>query len=67
MKIGQLTKDIKKYKFSLDDKKLKNRVKSSLLGISEVYTKYLKRAKPVNAYTIEDLEIGIDKMLKILN
>lgn len=58
-------KDIKKYKFYLDDSTIKSQVKDSLLGVCDQYVKYVKIAKPVNAYSLEDIEIAIDKMLKI--
>ncbi len=63
--MDQILKDVKKYKFYLDDSSIKAQVKDSLMGICDQYVKYIKKAKPTNAYSLEDIEIAIDKMLKI--
>lgn len=59
-------KDIKKYKFFLEDSTLKSHMKQAIMGtISESYENYLKIVKPQNAYSVEDIELTIDKLLKI--
>ncbi|CDW88717.1 ring-h2 finger protein rha1b [Stylonychia lemnae] len=65
-KIDQLIKGIKKYKFVIEDQQLKIQLKESIVNtVREQYEFYTKVVKPSNAYTLEDIELTIDKLLRI--
>jgi hypothetical protein len=62
-----LRKDFKKYQISKDiGVSTRKALKEALLGsIGPGYQKYLKTVKPDSAYNMEDIELSVDKLLKL--
>ena len=62
-----LRKDFKKYQISSDiGIKVKQQLKEAMMAaLVPMYERYLQNIKPENSYSVEDIEISIEKMLKI--
>ena len=62
--VEKALKDMKRYKIRIEDSGLRNRMKSTLMEVvTGSYKNYLKTVNPHNAYSVEDIEAMVDKMI----
>ena len=62
-----LRKDFKRYQITGElSNPIKTQLKLTILkGIVSAYTKYLKMCKPQRAYKVEDIELSVEKLVKM--
>lgn len=56
---------MKRYRVTVPDSTMKSYLKQTLMGVGDYYQRYIEQVNPENAYSLEDIELAIDKLLKL--